>query len=78
MKEFPDRLDAETQFPGMPDELQPLHVLGFIEPMATFGAGGGGDEADFLVIADRLHLGRCNLREFSDGERDHVFFPLNL
>ncbi|MND59818.1 hypothetical protein D3C80_510210 [compost metagenome] len=63
LPEFQQRLgllQRETERARPLDEAQIVHVLLAIDPVIIAGAGGGGDEANLLVITD--HLGgnaRC-------------------
>jgi len=73
-----DRLDAESQFPGVADEFQPLHIFGAIEPMATLRAAEGANKTDALVVPDGLDFGRGGFRELADGHAGHLFFLESL
>ena len=56
MQEFTDLLDAKPKLPGVTDELQALHILRVIEPVATLRPRGRRDQPYFLVVADGRHL----------------------
>ena len=50
------------------DEPQALEVLGVVEAVGALGAGGGGEEADLLVVADRSRGQAGVLRDLLDPE----------
>jgi hypothetical protein len=56
LEECPDLVDGEAERPSPADEGQPLEVLGPVEPIAARAPQREGQEADPLVVADRLDV----------------------
>jgi hypothetical protein len=77
-QQFPDFVDAETQFPSVTDEFEPIYVFAAIKTVPAFSSLEGANKADFLVIAYGLHLSRRDHGEFTDGQSRHGFYLLNL
>jgi hypothetical protein len=61
-----DTIQREAQLAAVPDEGQPVYMLPGVGSMVSGRAGRDGQNAGFLVIADRL--------DFSAGERCQIAY----
>ena len=69
-------LQGEPQCPGVPDECKPAYVLVPKEPLVAFGTRRARQEADLLVVADRLYFAAGRLCGATDSHsRRHALFP---
>ena len=69
-------LQGEPQCPGVPNECKPAYVFVPKEPLVAFGTRRARQEADLLVVADRLYFAAGRLCGATDSHsRRHVHFP---
>lgn len=76
LQQFADFLDPETEFSGMADELQPLHIFGAIEPVASICALEGLDQPDLLIVSNCLHFSCGQFGKSSNGNSIHLLFSV--
>jgi hypothetical protein len=55
-KERPDLVQGEAQLSSPADEAQTTALSVSVHPMSPCAAGGGGEQADALVVADRFDI----------------------
>ena len=69
-------LQGEPQCSGVPDECKPAYVFVSKESLIAFGTRRARQEADLLVVADRLYFAAGRLCGATDRHsRRHVLFP---
>ena len=69
-------LQGEPQCPGVPDECKPAYVFVPKEPLVAFRTRRARQEADLLIVADRLYLAAGRLRHATDRQsRRHALSP---
>ena len=61
-----DLFQAETQVPAAGDEPDPGDVLLRVRPVPAAGAVRAGQQADTLVVADRLQMAAAGSRDFTN------------
>lgn len=71
-----DGREGESQGSSTPDEQKPADVFSLVEPLVAFRTGGSRQEADLLVLPDRLHLAAGRPGGPPDRQRGrHAFSP---
>ena len=68
-KQVAHLVNEETQITGSADEGQTVQLRLAIGSVVALGAGGRGQQADPLLVADRLDLGVGPPPQFADAQR---------
>jgi hypothetical protein len=68
-KQVPDRAQWEAKLSTMPDECQTLNVPPIVSALIAGRAAGPREQADLLVVANRLHLAAGRPRNITNGVR---------
>ena len=76
VRELPDGIDFKSELSCVPDEGEPAHVFAIVASLLSLGPCRRKQEADLLVIADRLHL-HASPRDNSPIARSILTPPLD-
>ncbi len=75
VEQFTDLLESEPDSLGAPDEAEPIHECGVVEPVSAVAARRDGQKSKALVVSDRVRRNAGCMGDAGNGESAHHCVP---